>query len=103
MLALNNPAVFGTGIFMAFLLVTLAGLVVSTAMARNGLFSKATASVGVLANLLGLGYFFTLAFAPSLTFIPLSASAPLLLAWYILIALRLIRLGSSRADACTPG
>jgi hypothetical protein len=92
LLALNNHAVFGSGVFWGFVLVTLAGLISSIVMLRGGPFGRWTSIVGILANTLGMGYFFTLALVPSLTFIPLSASAPFLLAWYILIGLRLIRL-----------
>ena len=94
MLTMNNFSQGGTGICMSFLLVTLAGLIISTVMLRSNIFSKVTAYVGILANGFGLGSFITLAFAPPMTFIPLSASAPFLLIWYILIARRLLQLGS---------
>jgi hypothetical protein len=71
---------------------TLACLFLSIAMLEGRLFTRATAIIGIIANGLGLGYFFTVAFAPPLTFIPLSSSAPLLIAWYILIGIRLLRL-----------
>jgi hypothetical protein len=92
LLALNNHAVFGSGVFWGFILVTLAGLIMSVVMLRSGLFGKWASAIGILANTLGLGYFFTLAISPPLTFIPLSASAPFLLVWYILIGLKLIGL-----------
>lgn len=93
MLVNNNPAIFGTSIFMSFILVTMAGLIFSVAMLRSHIFSRVSAYIGIIANVFGLGYFFTLAFVPPLSFIPLSASAPFLLTWYILIGLRLLKIG----------
>ena len=95
LLALNNTGVFGTGVFWAFNLVTVAGLIYSVVMLRGDVFSKLTAWIGLIANVLGLGYFATLAFAPSLVAIPVSASAPFLLVWYLMAGVRLIRLGRS--------
>ena len=92
LLALNNHAVFGSGVFWGFVLVALAGLITSIVMLEGGPFGRSTSVIGMLANVLGLGYFFTLAFAPALTFIPLSASAPFVLVWYILIGLKLLKL-----------
>ena len=85
------------GIYVSFLLVSVAGLIVSAVMLRSSLFSKTSAYAGLLANGLGLGYYPALAFAPGLVFLPLSLSALFLLAWYIGIALRLWRLASVHA------
>ena len=95
LLTLNDFSQGGGGVNLSFYLVTLAGLMIAVVMLRSNVFGKVTASVGILANVLGLGVILTLAFAPSLTFIPLSASAPFLLIWYILIGLRLLKLGRS--------
>ena len=98
LLALNNHAVFGSGVFWGFVLVTLAGLIASIVMLGRGPFGRWTSIIGILANALGMGYFFTLALVPPLTFIPLSASAPFLLAWYILVGIRLIRLSRVKTE-----
>ncbi len=92
LLALSDPMAFGSGVFWAFNFVTLSGLLLAAVMLRSGVFSRATGYLGLLANGLGLGYFLTVAFAPPLTFIPLSGSAPLLLIWYLLIGARLLQL-----------
>jgi hypothetical protein len=92
LLTLNDHTAFGTGPFWAFNLVTVSGLIISVVMLRSRVFPRITAYIGILANTLGLGYFFALAFDPRLAFIPLSASAPFLLIWYILIGVRLIKL-----------
>lgn len=92
----SNPLVFATGVFWAFVLVTTAGVVASSAMLRTGVFSKATGWTGLVANILGLGYFLTVAVDPPLTAIPMSLSAPFLLVWYILTGIGLLKI--SRAD-----
>jgi len=95
LLAINNPVALCPGA-LGFLLATVAGLIISIVMLKSGVFSKATAYVGILANVFGLGYPLGLAFAPRMVVIPLSASAPFLLIWYLLIARRLFQLGSRR-------
>ena len=96
LLAINNPGAIyqGTGIYLSLLLVLLAGLIISIVMLRSGIFGKATAYVGILANTFGLGYFIALAFAPAMLAIPPSISAPFRMIWYILTARRLFQLGS---------
>jgi hypothetical protein len=89
----NSSATYGNGIYVSFLLVNLAGLIFATVMLRSRAFGKLVAYVGILANLFGLGYYVTLVLTPSMSVIPLSASAPFLLVWYILISRKLLRLG----------
>lgn len=94
LLAINNPGApnQGTGIYACMLLVPLAGLILSAAMLRSGVFNRATAVTGVLANAFILGYFPALAFAPALLVLPFVLSAPLRVVWYFLAALRLFKL-----------
>ena len=82
----------GTGIYLSLLLVLLAGLIYSIVMLRSGVFSRATAVVGILANGIGLCYFLTLIFAPAIYWIPHPISAPFRVIWYFLIALKLFSL-----------
>lgn len=94
-LAIHNNAIFaGSGIYLSFLLVSVAGLIISAVMLRSSIFSRGTAYMGVLANGFGLGYYIVVIFAPALVFIPLSISAIFLLIWYLLISGRLWALGS---------
>ncbi|MBA7500966.1 MAG: DUF4386 family protein [Clostridia bacterium] len=90
----NQRAVEGFN--MGFLLVSVAGLIVSAVMLRSNIFSKVTAYVGILASALSLAEYFRLVFVPEavllLLFIAI-ASCLLLLIWYILIARRLFQLG----------
>ena len=94
LLAVNSPdAIYqGTGIYMSYFLVLLAGLIISIVMLRSDVFSKATAVVGILANGIALCYFIGLAFAWELYWIPTPVSAPFRVIWYFLIALRLFKL-----------
>jgi len=95
----NNASYQGAGIYMSFLLVSVAGLIISTVMLRSSIFSIGAGYVGILANGLGLGYYIILAFAPAVVFLPLSVSALFLLAWYILIGVRLWTIDSMRATS----
>jgi len=83
----------GTGIHISLFLVLLAGLIVSTVMLRSDVFSKATAVTGILANSFGLSYFIVLFFAPAISWLPPTISAPFRLIWYVLIAIKLFKLG----------
>jgi hypothetical protein len=90
----NQRAVEGFN--MGFLLVSVAGLIVSAVMLRSNIFSKVTAYVGILANAISLAEYFRLAFVPAavlLLLIIATASGFLLMIWYILIARRLFQLG----------
>jgi len=95
MLASTSQRAVG-GFNMGFLLVSVAGLIVSAVMLRGNIFSKATAHVGILANALSLADYFRLAFVPAAGLLILFlaiASGLLLVVWYILIARRLLQLG----------
>ena len=89
LLAVNDQ---GTGIHTSFLLVVVAGLVVSIVMLRGGVFGKATAVVGILANGIRLCYLVALVLAPSIGWIAIPIAAPFRVTWYALIGLRLFRI-----------
>jgi hypothetical protein len=88
----TNDFFSGSGVAMAFYLVNLAELIIACVMLRTREFGGVTAYLGIAANVFGLGVILTLPFAPAMTFVPMSASAPFLLAWYILIGVRLLRM-----------
>ncbi len=96
LLAVNNPGAThqGTGIYASLALVLLAGLLMSVVMLRSSVFSRVTAYVGILANVLGLGYFVVLVFVPAIYALPLILSAPFRVTWYVLIARKLFQLGT---------
>jgi hypothetical protein len=86
----------GTGSYASLLLVLLAGLIVSIIMLRSGVFGKATAVMGLLANGFGLVYFPVLIFAPVWIWLPPSFSAPFRVIWYVMAAIKLLRLAKSQ-------
>jgi hypothetical protein len=103
LLAIQNPNVVGQ-VTLSFFLVTLAGLIMSTAMLSSRVFSKATAYAGILANAFGLGYPLGVALAPKTVVLPLvalslSVSACFLVIWYLLIGRRLWQLGRAGSGA----
>jgi len=83
----------GTGIHISLFLVLLAGLLISIVMLRSNIFSKATAVTGIVANSFGLCYFILLVFAPAISWLPPTLSAPFRLIWYVLIAIKLFKFG----------
>lgn len=85
----QNNSYAGSGIYLSFLLVSVAGLIISVVMLRSSIFSIAIAYMGILANSFGLGYYIVFAFAPMFVYIPLSISAIFLLIWYIQVGVRL--------------
>jgi|SRR5271167_994267 len=96
LLAIHDPNALGPGA-LGFLLVNLAGLIISGVMLRSNVFGKTTAYAGILANAFGLGYPFGVAVVPKTVVIPmvatsLSVSACFLIIWYVGIARRLSQL-----------
>lgn len=91
LLAVNEG---GTGVLLAMLLVPVAGLIFSAVMLRGDVFTRPTGIVGLLANGIVLTYFVALPFAPALLALPFALSAPLRVAWYFMIGLRLFKQSS---------
>jgi hypothetical protein len=82
----------GTGVHTSFFLVVTAGLIISVAMLRSGVFGKATAIVGILANGVRLCGLAALVFAPPIYSFAIPVAAPFRVAWYVMIAITLLRL-----------
>jgi hypothetical protein len=92
MLAVGQSHTPGT--FLAFFFSTLAGLGLSLVMLRAGIFSKASAILGIAGFGLLLLFEITADFAPGfrVTFLFAAIGGPLSLAWDLLVALGLFRL-----------
>jgi len=90
----NSGANYGSGPYVSFLFVNLAGLIIAAVMLRSRVFGKFAAWMGILANSFGLSYYLIQTFAPSMIAIPLSASAPFLLIWHLVVGRKLLRFGS---------
>lgn len=93
--ALSAPGSIGssTGIYLSFLLLAVAGLLVSVVMLQSHVFGRVTAYVGILASGFDLVDCITFAFAPALDAYLLAAAGLFLMIWHILIGWRLLRLG----------
>jgi hypothetical protein len=92
MLAVGQSHTPGT--FLAFFLSSLAGVAISIVMLRAGLFSKASAIVGIAGFSLLMVYELASDFAPGFpaTFLLAAGGGPLSLVWDLLVGLRLLRL-----------
>lgn len=89
------------GVFFSFLLPTLSALVFSFVMLQGKVFSKASAYVGILGNVLMLIYVVLVTFAPTVKNMAMAIDMPgglLLLTWMVMLTLRLFRLGTSKGD-----
>jgi diadenosine tetraphosphate (Ap4A) HIT family hydrolase len=83
----------GTAYHLSLILGSVALVIISIVMLRDRLFNKATAVMGILANVLALGLY-----VPKYGTYILLFSVLFLLAWYILIARELFQLGQSIPD-----
>jgi len=90
----QNASYAGRGIYLSFLCVSAAGLIISAVMRKEDNFGKSTAYIGILANGFGLGYYIGIILAPEFVYVPLSVSAIFLLVWYLKIGSRLWFLSS---------
>jgi len=80
----------GTGAYMAFLLMGIAGLVISVVMLRTSIFSRVAAYSGIVANVATLAYYLVSLAAPSAALFFLWISGLLFLIWMILVGYRLL-------------
>jgi hypothetical protein len=92
---------YGYGMNPPYVLVTLGGLLFALAMRRSGDFGRATPLVGLAATGIGLGFVVTAIAAPAWSVLPIAGSAPFLMAWYIMVGIRMIK--SSIGPAANAG
>lgn len=97
LLAVDNPGTTnpGMGYLVGLLLVTLAGLMFSLVMLRSQIFNKITAWMGLLSNGFQIFYFFLLVIAPAWVALPFILSAPFRVTWYVMAAIRLLKMAKS--------
>ncbi len=88
----------GAGLYPSFLLLTLAGLILSCLMWKSKTFNRLMAVIAFLANFFGLSYYLFLIIWPEIVFLPLSVSAVFLLAWYLMVGRRLRILSAKGGD-----
>jgi hypothetical protein len=86
----------GTAFQVGYLLSSVAGIAIPAVMLRGAIFSKATAVLGILANIIGLGlYLSTIGIFLALF------SVVFLELWYILLGRRLLQLGQGAVKEAT--
>jgi len=79
----------GTASHLSYIFAALAPLIISVVMLRSNIFSKATAYIGILANVIALGFY-----VPEIGIIfGIISVCPFLMIWEILIARRFFQLG----------
>jgi len=89
----------GLGVFFSFILPTLSALTFSFVMLQGKVFSKANSYIGILGNVLMVLYIVLVTFAPAVKGMAMAFAMPgglLLLAWIVMLTIRLFRLGASR-------
>jgi hypothetical protein len=96
--ALNAVGQYGLLYSMGFFLVTIAGLIVSIAMLRSGVFSRTVAYVGIVGNVFLLLNYVSLALAStniSWLVVFVGIGAILSFVWWVFTGLRLYQIGRS--------
>ncbi len=78
----------GTAFQVGYILASIAGIVIGAIMLLSNVFSRATAYMLILANVIGLGLY-----VPTIGVYIAVFSVVFLEVWYILIGLRLLHLG----------
>lgn len=101
LLALNrfsSPGAFpGSGGYVSMFLIAIAGLIFSATLLKNPQFGRWTAFTGIIANSLDLMYCLAFPFSPnavyeSLAMFFIPAAGFFLMAWHILVGMRLIHI-----------
>jgi len=93
------------GALTGFLLSSLSGILMSIAMISGRVFNRNTALFGIAGYSFMTLYFLFVTFLPSLGKYALIAAAPgglLVIAWFSLVGLRLLRLSKSKSGAAVP-
>jgi hypothetical protein len=79
----------GTAFQVSYVLASLAGIIIGAVMLRSDIFSKVAAYALIVGDVIGLGLY-----VPTIGIFLSVISVPVLWIWYVLIARRLIQLGS---------
>lgn len=88
----------GLGVFVGFVILTLAGLCIALVMLDGEIFSKKIAYTGVIGNIFLLIYILFVTFIPSIESIAVIVAAPgglLVIAWIVLIGITLLKMGTN--------
>jgi hypothetical protein len=101
-LALTNQRAVG-GFNIGLFLVSIAGLIASIVMLKSSVIPKSIATIGILAFALSLADYLRQALTQSLviSLLVILMGALLLLIWFVLVGMRLYRLGNLKEDKLT--
>ena len=83
------------GAFLGFVLSSIASIVMSVGLLKGGIFSKATAYIGISGGILLLVYLILVTFAPEIKAIAMMVATPgglLSIAWLVMVAVQLFML-----------
>ncbi len=83
------------GVFPGFLMLSIAGIIMSSVILRGRVFNRATGWTGLLSNSLLLAYVILVTFVPGMKALAMLMAAPgglLAVAWLVLVAVGLFRL-----------
>lgn len=89
------------GVFLSFALPLFVALLISLIMLRGKIFSKVASYLGITGNLLMLLYVVLVTFVPKMKNFALVLASPgglLLIAWLIMISIRLFQLGNGKRE-----
>lgn len=89
----DNPGNMTQGLtaHAALFFLFLSGFIVSMLMIKSDQFKSFPAILGIIAHGLGVPYFLFLLFIPKLAAIPLVLSAPCIITWYTICAIKLLK------------
>jgi hypothetical protein len=86
-----------TGAILGGILVQCGAVLISIVMLRGGVFSKATAWLGIVMHALDLGHIVGGLFVPASGFVLMAIAGPLYPIWFFLVGRRLLQL-AARGD-----
>jgi uncharacterized membrane protein len=89
----NANTSYSYGVYLSYLFVTSGGLICAVVMLQSKIYGKVTAIIGIVATGFGLGFYLTVFLAPEFNVIPVAGSAPFLMIWYILVGIKMIKIG----------
>lgn len=88
----------GTASQVSYIFAAIALLIISVVMLRSGIFGKITGYVGIITNVLALGFY-----VPRIgIFFGLISVLPFLIIWNILVARKFFQLGQARPEVTVP-
>ncbi len=94
LLAIGNPTspYLGVASYISHFFLSIGGLIIAFVMLKTEVFGRKTSILGLIANIILVVFYFPLFGLPELFSLLFFVSSPALLAWYIIIGLKLFQL-----------